>query len=223
LVSLTYGREVEGEWAKLTFTASFPVVQIEYYDPRLERDGAERRFTFTYAGDHQVGGISFSVQQPDLAQQLNIIPASTRVAVGADGLTYHSLALPGIDAGEVVELQLVYEKVSDQLSVETMIRPPPPPPPAAAAGGLRPSPVVIAIALVAVATMIGLLLVLRRSPRAAAAAGMGAGSKGPRANTSVRSSAGSEEPLRTAGFCTACGAAAGPGDRFCHACGARLG
>jgi len=223
LVSLTYGREVEGEWAKLTFTASFPVVQIEYYDPRLERDGAERSFTFTYAGDHQVGGISFSVQQPDLAQELNIIPASTRVAVGADGLTYHSLALPGIDAGEVVELQLVYEKVSDQLSVETMIRAAPSAPPSAAAGGAGPAPVIVAVAIVVVAAAIGLFLVRRRSARAPAAAGMGAGSKGPRANTSVRSSAGSEEPPRTAGFCTACGAAAGSGDRFCHACGARLG
>jgi hypothetical protein len=222
LVSLTYGREVEGEWAKLTFTASFPVVQIEYYDPRLERDGAERSFTFTYAGDHQVGGISFSVQQPDLAQELSTVPASTRIATGADGLTYHSLALPGTDAGEVVELKVVYEKVSDRLSVETIIRPPPPPPPAAAAGGTRPSPLVIAIALVAVAAMIGLLLFLRRSPRAASVVVPGPAAKIPPADAPGRSGRGEGEPLRTAAFCTGCGARAGSRDRFCHACGAPL-
>jgi hypothetical protein len=227
LVSLTYGREVEGEgeWAKLTFTASFPVVQIEYYDPRHERDGAERSFTFTYAGDHQVGGISFSVQQPDLAQELSTIPASTRVAVGADGLTYHSLALPGIDAGEIVELQVAYEKISDQLSVETMVRAAPSAPASAPATGAGPSPVVVAVAvaLVVVAAAIGLLLVLRRSPRASAEPQLspGAGAHGPR--PAGRSSAAAEEPPRTAAFCTACGVAAGSGDRFCHGCGAPLG
>jgi hypothetical protein len=120
---------------------------------------------------------------------------------------------------------VAYEKVSDQLSVETMIRAAPSAPASAPATGAGPSPVVVAVAfaLVVVAAAIGLLLVLRRSrrPRADAGPGLGSSAHGP--HPAGRSSPAAEEPPRTAAFCTACGVAAGSGDRFCHGCGAPLG
>ncbi len=202
LATLEYARRVDGDVAIIEFTATRPRIQIEYYDPRIERDAATRSFTFTWPGDYEVGAFSVSAQQPDLARDLTINPPATREEQGPDGLLYQTVTRQGVGPGEAVDIVVSYEKVADQLSVETMLSAPPSP-----VGGSATSPDVgsryVALAAGGVLALIALLalaLALRSRRRGA--------------NTVAAPS--------SSRFCTQCGATARPGDRFCHRCGTAI-
>ncbi len=205
LATLEYARRVDGDVAIIEFTATRPRIQIEYYDPRIERDAATRSFTFTWPGDYEVGAFSVSAQQPDLARDLTINPPATREEQGPDGLLYQTVTRQGVGPGEAVDIVVSYEKVADQLSVETMLPAEPSP-----VGGSATSPDVgsryVALAAGGVLALIALLalaLALRSRRR-------GANQVAP---------PGSSASSR---FCTQCGATARPGDRFCHRCGTAI-
>ena len=208
LISLPFERRVEGDGdtAFIEFTANRRVVQMEYYDPALERDGALRSFTFTWSSSHDVGALSVSAQQPDLAQNLTTTPPATTQAAGVDGLMYHTISLAALKSGESVDVRLSYEKVSDQLSTETMpaAAPIPSAPMAGPGGGTSDTQIVVivmaALMVVAIIAGAGVLRSRRRLPRPGGLA------RGAAAGASR--------------FCTQCGAAGAAADRYCHRCGA---
>jgi len=229
LTVVQYQREVEGEWATITFAASRPVIQVEYYDPGIERQDAVRSFTFTWPGDYEIGVLNVSVQQPDLAQNMTTAPPPSSQGTSADGLLYLSLDFPAVEAGRTIDVAVSYEKVSDQLTVETM----PPieqatPVTSSTAPAIDTSVIVIALgALLAAAVVAGVFL-WRRSYASGAPSAMGTtgpigghdagdAATGP-SGSAPRGSGGG----RGAAFCTQCGAAAGSRDRFCGGCGNAL-
>ena len=120
LITLPYERTVEGNKALIDLTASRPIVQLEYYDPAITRDGARRSFAFTWLGDFEVRDFSVSLQQPHLAQNFTTVPEATSATASVDGMMYQTLSRAGVKVGETVEVQAAYEKASDQLSVETI-------------------------------------------------------------------------------------------------------
>ncbi len=202
LVTLEYARRVDGEVAIIEFTATRSRIQIEYYDPRIERDDATRSFTFTWPGDYEVGAFSVSAQQPDLARNLTINPPATRGEQGPNGLLYQTVTRSGVGAGEAVDIAVSYEKVTEQLSVETMLPAEPP-----SVGGsatdaaVGASYLVLAVGgVLAFAAGLVLLLALRSRRRGTDTVAVGGSSR----------------------FCTQCGATARPGDRFCHGCGTAI-
>jgi len=210
LITLPFERRIEGDTAVIEMMVTRPIVQMEYYDPGIVKDGASRSFTYTWPGDYAVGALSVSAQQPDLAQNLTTDPPATNRAPGIDGLMYHTIDLTGLDAGETIDVRLTYEKASDQLSVETMapVDPPPAEVDAAPAGGTDTEVVVIVMAVLMVVALIAAAVVVLRSR----------GGATPAAHGAARAPA----PSAAAGapkFCTQCGAAAGGADRFCHQCG----
>ncbi len=200
LVTLEYDRRVDGDVAIIEFTATRSRIQIEYYDPRIERDDATRSFTFTWPGDYEVGAFSVSAQQPDLARNLTIDPPATREEQGPDGLLYRTVTRSGVGQGEAVDIVVSYEKVADQLSVETML----PAEPSSVDGAATDADVryLVLAAGGVVAFSAGLALVLALRSR--------------RRGTNTVAAGGSSR------FCTQCGATAGPGDRFCHRCGTAI-
>lgn len=202
LATLEYERRVDGDVAIIEFTATRSRIQLEYYDPRIERDDATRSFTFTWPGDYEVGAFSVSAQQPDLARNLTIDPPATREERGPDGLLYRTVTRSGVGAGEVVDIVVSYEKVAAQLSVETML----PAEPTSAGGSATDADVGASYRALAVggalALAAGLALVLAVRSR--------------RRGTNTMAAGGSSR------FCTQCGATAAPGDRFCHRCGAAI-
>ena len=202
LVTLEYDRRVDGDVAIIEFTATRSRIQIEYYDPRIKRDDATRSFTFTWPGDYEVGAFSVSAQQPDLARNLTINPPATRGEQGPDGLLYQTFTRAGVGPGEVVDIAVSYDKVVDQLSVETML----PAEPRSVDGSATDAEVGVSyLALgvrVAVAFAAALALVLAVRSR--------------RRGTDTVAARGSSR------FCTQCGATAGRGDRFCHRCGTAI-
>ncbi len=207
LITLPFERRVEGDTAFIEMMVTRPVVQMEYYDPALERDGAVRRFTFTWPGDYEVGALSVSAQQPDLAQNLTTIPAATIRDPGADGLMYHTVSLPAAGVGDAVDVHLSYEKVSDQLSTETMVPADPIPTTPVAGASTGGSDTVTVVIVMGAFLVIGLVVAGAVALRSRQRSGGGA---------PVQSAAGGSR------FCTQCGAGGSGGDRFCHQCGAPL-
>ncbi len=57
-----YQRQVEGDWAVLTFTAQSSIIQLEYYDPGLSKQGDQRSFTYTWSGDYAVNTFQLIAQ-----------------------------------------------------------------------------------------------------------------------------------------------------------------
>lgn len=120
LVNVSYGREVEGEWSVLRFTASRPELQVEYYDPTLRTEETRRTYTYRWPGDVPAGEVVVSVQQPLGATDLRTEPAAAGRSSGQRGLVYHTVSLGGRGAGEAAEVRVEYEKDSDALTAEAM-------------------------------------------------------------------------------------------------------
>lgn len=216
LITLPYDRTVDGETALIDLTASRPIVQLEYYDPAITRDGARRSFAFTWSGDFEVRDFSISLQQPHLAQNFTTVPEATGAAASVDGLMYHTLSRAGVKMGEAVEVQASYEKASDRLSVET-IAPVVAPTPAPATGNAAASDsrtvliVLAALFVSAAAVVVGLMVRTRQQAGSA-----------PRSTPPPRTARSGLSGGKATRFCTQCGAGVDGGDRFCQRCGAAL-
>ena len=111
-------REVHGEWAVITFLATMPETQFEYYDPGLQKDGVSRLYTYQWPGDYPVDNLSFQVQQPAGAVDFQIEPGLGASTQGSDTLLYYGAEVGAVPAGETFNLSLDYQKSSDALSVE---------------------------------------------------------------------------------------------------------
>ena len=218
LLTLPYERTVDGETALVDLTASRPIVQLEYYDSAITRDGSTRSFGFAWPGDFEVRDFAVSVQQPHLSKNFRTEPESTRGAGSADGLIYHTLSRAGVKAGESVEVRVSYEKDSDQLSAEsiTPLAPPPPPAPltpipaagnAAASDSQTVRVVLAALFACAVAIVVGVMVRTRQQSKAAPQ------------STPRRRRTRSGRASGKSRFCTQCGAGVDGGDRFCQRCG----
>ena len=120
LTSVTYDQRQDAEWTSLIFSASRPEVQIEYYDPRLERNEATRSFVYTWPADYPVGALSLQVQQPQGAFNLSMDPAAEHTSPTGEGFVYHILHLQARGVGEPVDVTIEYVKESDTLSVATL-------------------------------------------------------------------------------------------------------
>lgn len=208
LVNLEFERSVVEETATIETRATRPTLQFEYYDPGLSREGATRSFSYRWPGDFEVGELTVSVQQPDLASELSTDPpAATRVP-GFGGLLYHVVDLGAPAYGEPATVDFSFVKEDDRLTVETVERPVAPPveqPGAAPAGesspGSRRELLIVVLALAAVVFIGGAGLVFLR-----------------------RRTDGGSDPgtAEEGGYCTQCGAKSAPSDRFCHRCGQPL-
>jgi len=106
LTSVSYDQRQDAEWTSLIFTASRPEVQIEYYDPRIERDDANRRFVYTWPADYPVGALSVQVQQPPDASDLRMDPAAEHTSPAGEGFIYHILHLQARGAGEPIDVTI---------------------------------------------------------------------------------------------------------------------
>ncbi len=217
LITLPYDRTVDGETALIDLTASRPIVQLEYYDPAITRDGVRRSFAFTWSGDFEVQDFGISLQQPALARNFTTVPEAISATASVDGLTYHTLSRAGVKVGETVEVRASYEQASDQLSVEAIapVVAPVPTTPAAgndAASDNRTMHMAFAALLVsAAAVVVGLMVRGQRQARSA-----------PRPTPPPRTARSDTSGGKATRFCTQCGAGVDGGDRFCQRCGAAL-
>jgi hypothetical protein len=215
LFTITYNRQVDGEWALVTFTATMPDLQLEYYDPRLARQGGERSFEYRWPGDYAVDSLSIQVQQPVESSEMRISPALDPGVTSQDGLVYHNKQVGSLAEGEPFSIRFSYQKSTDTLSTKGLPVEPSAPLDSATdlAGSLR-------AALPWVLGALGVILIV--------GGGWwywqsGRGQDRPETRRRRRPAAARETvPAEGHIYCHNCGKRAASGDRFCRTCGTKL-
>jgi hypothetical protein len=219
LYNLSYSSEVQGDWIKVTFTSPSASIQVEYYDPRLERGEEQRRFQYSWAGDYTVNNMSVSVAQPRSATEMQIFPSFGSGQPREDGLILYSNNIGEVSAGTSFRVILRYTKTDDELSVGLQAVHPVQPLDGATATGR----VGIASALPWALGGLGVFLLV---------AGVAAflvtreqsthGKRTRKKHVKVQTR---KEKLQTVGestYCHQCGKRSAPADIFCRTCGTRL-
>jgi hypothetical protein len=205
--------EVQGDWQPITFTVSdLASYWVEFYDP-LDLDGVSRAYRYLWPGDYPVGSFVVHLQQPVGASNVQGSPPLGRSSLGPYELLYHSIEPVSLNAGQVFELQVSYEKSSDALSAAGL-----PVQPGGDLGGMStptlPMENVLpwALGLLGAFLIVGGIIYFWQSGRA--------GSSSPRKRH--RPARADRQAASAQIYCHECGKRAQPGDRFCRTCGTRL-
>lgn len=117
LYTLNYTTSQDGDWLVISFTAPTSKLQIEYYDPELDKTDDRRDYVFRWPGDMAVDNLTVEVQQPLTAQQLQVAPNLGSWKTGTDGMQYYIEEVGSVPEGTPVTLKLSYLKSDDSLSV----------------------------------------------------------------------------------------------------------
>jgi hypothetical protein len=215
------------EWqlqgGKVTYSLPQPGFHVEYYVDRPP-SGDQREIVHTFEAPYPIAALEIAVQQPARATDFTVTPAPGSTITGADGLTYHIITLANLAAGEKRDIKISYVKPDTGLSAPqlalTSATPPvaaAPAPPQAAAAVTQTSwlpLLLIAAGLLALIAIGVYWFVARRR------AGEPAEAAAPKAPSAPLQPAARPAPGDAATFCTQCGRALRPEDRFCAQCGA---
>lgn len=209
----------EGDWLRIDIRTETPVVQVEYYDPGLTKQGEARSFEYQWPGDLAADALSVLVGTPVNAANMQATPVN--VPGGRNPL---SAPMP-VAVGESFSLQLNYNKPDDTLSATQPIEP------MEAAGTpekstlselLQPlrsgdSLLLVAIVVVGLLFLVGGVLMLAGNWQPGR--GRKAGKRVHRHSAAVRDADGEDDDTV---YCHQCGKQARADDVFCRACGSRL-
>ena len=116
LYNMEYRYQPGDEWSEISFSALSQVLQIEYYDQKLEKDEGLRHYEFHWTGDHPVNELVFRVQQPVNATDFQISPQMGDGFQRADGLLYFMHEAGQLPVGTPFKVQIDYSKADDMLS-----------------------------------------------------------------------------------------------------------
>ena len=220
-----YERQVLGEWAYINLTATFPEVQIEYYDPNLTLDGAAREFTFNWPGDYAVETVIMLVQQPTGAVNMSTMPRLSAVTQDSFGLIYLGGEIGAVAEGETFTLTVAYEKETSDLTVNFLQVES-----SAPVADDTPGRMSLTSALPWVMGLVGLGVIgigvywywstgrrMQRASRRPAPKKAGNG-RARVLEPELREPISEEASI----FCHQCGKRANQGDKFCRSCGTKL-
>jgi len=223
LLNAVYDRQVEGDWALITVTATMPEIQLEYYDPNISRENDLRQYTYTWLGDYPVEVMRIVVQQPVGASEMKVVPdLGSLVQFQGDPMQYYTMEVGSPKAGETVHVDLAYSKSSDVLSIESL--------PVQSTGPINGddgSPSTFMAILPWLIGGLGLFLLAGGGfwywQLRSAEAHPVSQKRGRRAKATIKS----PEQLGAdsngqAIYCHQCGKRAASGDRFCRVCGTKL-
>ncbi len=208
-------------WAWVHVTVNQPYVQVEYYDPALEKQGDQRAFTYTWPGDVGADQVVVQLQQPWNATDLEVQPPLDPLGVTDVGLQLYEKNFGPLSAGQTLTLEIRYSKPDDVLTIQYLESVQQQQQPVGAPGAAPAAPpaatetppdtldllsqVLIGLGVVALGVAgwfwwqgRSRVKVSRRTPKPASAKG------------------------KAARYCPACGTKALPGARFCHRCGTPL-
>ncbi len=218
LYNLSYSSEVQGDWIKVTFTAPSASIQLEYYDPRLERDGEQRRFQYSWTGDYSVGAMSVSILQPLNASGMQIFPSFGNGLAREDGLVVFTNTIGEVSAGTTFRVTMRYNKPDDELSVGLQ-----PVQPVQPLDGTAPGRVGIGSTLPWALAAFGVILLV--AGLAAFLVNRQQLFPGRKPRKRHKSTPEIVEKIESSGeetYCHQCGRRAARGDLFCRTCGTRL-
>jgi len=218
LVTIPYTQQADGDWSRLVFQTNSKDVQVEYYDPGLQKTGDQRHFEYTWPGDYAVDAFIIEVQQPTGATEMQVKPGTISSREGDDGLKYYRMDVGALTAGQQFQITVDYKKNTDELSASSV--------PVEASGPLNDTNFGIASMTSILPWFlggIGLLLIVGggvwywQSGRQKAR---------PEREAHRRNKSGESPAVDTADasniYCHQCGKRASNGDKFCRTCGTEL-
>ena len=209
--------QVMGEWLEVSFIATTPAIQFEYYDPRLVKDGDLRSYEFIWPGDYAVDKFVLQAQQPLGATNMTVSPMTGRLVQDQVGFTYDLIDVGQLGQGETFDLGVSYQKDSDALSVESLqIQPSATITPGSSNLFSLDQPWIWFLIALGVVLIGGGGYWYWRTGRE---------DSQPQKPRRQRRSSSSSRPGVPAGksvYCHQCGKRAMPGDVFCRTCGTRL-
>lgn len=221
LISVPYEQQPDGDWSRLIFQATTPEVQVEFYDPALEKNGENRRFVYTWPGDYAVEALNIEVQRPTGASDMQIKPGMVSATEGGDGFTYYRMNVGSLRLGQEFQITVNYKKSTDELSASSM-----PVEPSAPLNDPNSGVATMTSALPWILGILGVLLI--------AGGGLWYWNSGKqKPGESRRTERGRRKPVAAPAptsdaseqgrvYCHQCGKRASPGDRFCRTCGTEL-
>lgn len=116
LLNAIFTSQVQGDWLRLSIQATTLELQVEYYDPGLEKDGKNRHFTYEWPGEYAVSRFLIEVQQPLGATNLRFSPSLGAGRQDQNGLVYYNQDIGALAEGQAFQVALDYEKADDTLT-----------------------------------------------------------------------------------------------------------
>jgi hypothetical protein len=220
VADVAYQTQVMGEWLEVSFVATAPSIQFEYYDPSLQVEGTQRSFQYTWPADYAVDALTLRVLHPIDSQDLTITPTTGRVVQNTDGTSYSVIDVGALPADSPFTIDVSYQKSSDQLNVQGGEVQPSSPitPPASQRWNLVEAwPWILGI--------LGIVLIAGGGFWYWRSGQNGKGDAMRRRHGSPQQraeEAAFREGLGEGVYCHQCGKRASAGDRFCRSCGTRL-
>ena len=212
--------ELDENWAQIKIVVNAPTIRLEYYDPRLEKDGISRNFTYTWAGGFNINSFILQVQRPVDAEGMVISPALGDGSSKDDGLLYYESEIGTLGFSDTFHLTVEYQKANDVLSVDGRVLQPSTPITEDTAGRMnwqRIAPYVLGV--LGVALIGGGLYWYWQST--------GTSRRHRPARFKRKTRAPKSEPKQKelgedGVYCHMCGKRGAKGDRFCRSCGTPL-
>ena len=213
LSTMQYETQLNGEWLEITFTALFPKLQIEYYDPSMIRNDDLREFDYFWNADYEIKDLVISVQEPVNASDFEIQQPVDNTYQLPNGLIYHETNIGEVTAGTPVSINLSYVKPDDTLAGLQPVQPVEPIPEQTSGFGLQNI-------LPWILGGMGLALVVGGGYWYFQSVRTKSSSKSPRRRHGSRQASGGQ-PGKSV-YCHQCGKRSVQGDRFCRSCGTTL-
>jgi hypothetical protein len=120
VADVVYETQVMGDWLEVSFIATTPAIQFEYYDPGLSIEGVQRTFEYIWPGDHAVDSLDLRVQHPLGATDVSITPNMGKVIQDSDGFLYSVIEVGSLEQDSHFEIGISYRKESQVLSIESL-------------------------------------------------------------------------------------------------------
>lgn len=217
---LLYANFVEtpdGEWKRLTITATTRIVHVEYYDALL-REGSSRMVNYRWPGGFQVDKFSLAFQLPPSASQLVMTPPWTQVERDENNFRIYLIEPISLQAEQIFQFSARYEKPDDLLSL-SLLQVEAERPLEQSSGQVRWLDIlpwvvgILGLGLIFLGVLVWLSFarpeLFTRTPERSR-------------KRHVRRASGGAKYQSAVVYCHACGRRAEPGDRFCRACGEQL-
>jgi hypothetical protein len=210
-----YTRQEWGEWADISFIATMPAVQFEYYDPALVKQGSVRNYIYSWSGEYAVESMTVEVQTPMNASNMRLTPNLGSGVLGNDGLVYFVSQIGSLNAGQSFQISLDYQKDNDVLTAQRMPVQPSQPISPATSGRLNlGGPLLWVLGMLGVVLIVGGGVWYWQSGQREPLPKQKKTSRGQRRE--ARSEQGGDI------YCSQCGRRASSSDRFCRSCGSKL-
>ena len=120
LLNVGYKRLVNGDVSQITFTATMPEVQVEYYDPNISYQGKMRHFEYFWPADYPVQTMQIKVQEPLGAIEMRMTPTLGNGVKNPDGFVYYTYQVGALVSGQKFTLAMEYTKNDKTLSAERL-------------------------------------------------------------------------------------------------------